>query len=92
MEEYKRAWIRSNSVEPEEIKIIKKTKKESRIWVDSANSKTISNELIFESYESCLKNCIMLNYRYLEVASKHCFEMMGKIKKQEAELDAERSK
>lgn len=90
MEEFERAWIVSNDIQPEQVEIIKKTKKESKIKINEEYHKTMPNDLIFDDFNSCLKDCIRKNYRYLQAYAQSCADLMDKIKKQEAKLDAER--
>lgn len=90
----KRSWIVSMSAEPQAVIVEKKTKKMSAGFYDDSwkHRFRVANDDIFESYEECLKQCIKKNYKSLSVYSKRCADMMDKIKKQEIQLDAERTK
>ena len=92
MNENKTAWITTFNVEPEMVKVIKKTNMQSKIKMIDGSETTVSNERIFEDKETCLKDCIRRNYKHLQVYAQSCADLMDKIKKQEGRLDAERSK
>lgn len=92
MEEFKRAWIISYNVEPEIVEIKKRTKMQSKIRMADGVETTFANERLFDDKLSCLKDCINRNYMNLASCAKCCSDTIDRIKKQEAQLDAERSK